>query len=367
MPAHAVFVIDLVQDVTVLRPLIFMAARDFGFETELFVAAKFSARDATGLWRQELAEIARDCGARIHFFRNDWQARGLLNRRGLIFSASESSLPQHATTHNLYRHAPGGYLKVTVQHGYECAGFRHNADHARSHGETASFAADVLCSWTPEDRLTSIAPSQTPKVRVTGPTSVLQLPRGQVDKLATSPGLVCENLHSVRFKGSRDSKNEFLRTFTEFASLMALSDRKVVLRAHPGGQYAVRNRIALPPNVRVDNAPLYRLDLRQFAYGISAPSSILIDMLLADIPTAVWRDRRRTMDAENYSGLWEVSTAREWAEFVRAADEQRDQVLERQREFLQESGMPLDTRDVFYRYAALFAAAKRMADRPIPA
>lgn len=367
MQAHAVFVIDLVQDVTVLRPLIFMAARDFGFETELFVAAKFSARDATGLWRQELAEIARECGAGIHFFRNDWQAHGLLNRRGVIFSASESSLQQHATTHNLYRHAPAGYLKVTVQHGYECAGFRDNADHARSHGGTASFAADILCAWTPEDRLTSMAPSQMPKVHVTGPTSVLQLPQSEIEKPAVSPGLVCENLHSVRFKGSRDSKNEFLKTFTEFAGVMRLSNRQVVLRAHPGGQYAVRNRIALPPNVRVENAPLYRLDLRQFAYGISAPSSILIDMLLANIPTAVWRDRRGTMDASNYAGLWEVSTARDWAEFVRAADEQRDEIFERQREFLQKTGMPLDTRDVFYRYAALFQGAKRLADGPIPA
>ena len=367
MQAQAVFVIDLVQDVTVLRPLIFMAARDFGFETDLLVAAKFSARDATGLWRQELAEIARDCGARIHFFRNDWQAHGLLDRRGVIFSASESSLQQHATTHTLYRHAPDGSLKVTVQHGYECVGFRHNADHARSHGGTASFAADILCAWTPEDRLTSMAPSQMPKVRVTGPTSVLQLPQGEVERLATSPGLVCENLHSVRFKGSRDSKNEFLKTFTEFAGVLALSDRQVVLRAHPGGQYAVRNKIALPPNVRVENSPLYRLDLRRFSYGISAPSSILIDMLLADIPTAVWRDRRGTMDADNYAGLWEVSTARDWADFVRAANEQRDEIVERQRKFLEKTGMPLDARDVFYRYAALFAAAKRMTGRAIPA
>jgi len=245
-------------------------------------------------------------------------------------------------------------------------GFRHNADHARSHGGTASFAADILCAWMPEDRLTSMAPSQMPKVRVTGPTSVLQLPQCEVQRLATSPGLVCENLHSVRFKGSRDFKNEFLKTFTEFAGVMALSDLEVVLRAHPGGQYAVRNRIALPPNVRVENAPLYRLDLRRFAYGISAPSSILIDMLLADIPTAVWRDRRGTLDTDNYAGLWEVSTARDWADFVRASDEQRDEIVKRQREFLERTAMPLDTREVFDRYAALFAAAKRMADPPIP-
>lgn len=356
----------LVQDVSVLRPLVFMATRDFGFDTKLLVSTKFAARDATGLWRHELGALAADTGAKVAFFQNDWQAHRELDGRGLIFSASESSLPQHATTHNLFRHTPSGYLKVTVQHGYECVGFRHNSDHARSHGDTASFAADLLCSWTPKDKLTSMLPSQLPKVHVTGPTSILQSPSGGVEQSANREGLVCENLHSVRFKASSDSKKEFLRTFTEFAAVLARSDRQVVLRAHPGGQYALRNRLALPPNVRVENAPLYRVDLRQFAYGISAPSSVLIDMLLAGIPTAVWRDRRGLMDADNYSGLLQVSTAREWTDFALTAMQERETILERQREFLERTGMPLEPRDVFYRYAELFAAARRMANRSVP-
>jgi hypothetical protein len=363
MRRHAVFVIDLVQDVTVLRPLIFMAVREFGFDAELLVCSKFAARDATGVWRHELSEIARDAGARIGFFRDDWEAHQRLTGQGIIFSASESSLPQHATTHNLFRHVPPAYLRVTVQHGYECVGFRHNADHARSHGDTVSFLADVLCSWTSEDKLTSMAPSQRPKVHVTGPTSALQLPTDAVEALAGAPGLVCENLHSVRFKGSRELRTEFLKALAEFASTMARLERTVVLRAHPGGQYAVRNRPALPPNVRVENAPLYRVDLRKFAYGISPPSSVLIDMLLAGIPTAVWRDRRCTTEAENYAGLWQVSTAGDWAEFARAAEHERGAILTRQRQFLEQTAMPLDPRDVFYRYADVFAAARRHRDQ----
>ena len=366
MRPQAIFVIHLVQDVSVLRPLVFMATRDFGFDTKLLVSTKFAARDATGLWRYELSALAGETGAIVAFFKNDWQAHQELHGQGgLIFSASESSLPQHVTTHNLFRHTPSQYLKVTVQHGYECVGFRQNKDHARGHGDTASFAADLLCSWTAKDQLTSMLPSQLPKVHVTGPTSVLQSSSEGVEQSADAPGLVCENLHSVRFKASSSSKNEFLKTFTEFAAGLALSNRQVVLRTHPGGQYSVRNRLALPPNVRVENAPLYRVDLRQFAYGISAPSSVLIDMLLAGIPTAVWRDRRGLMDADNYSGLLQVSTAREWADFALTAMKEREAILERQREFLERTGMPLEPRDVFYRYAELFAAARRMADQSV--
>jgi glycosyltransferase involved in cell wall biosynthesis len=281
----------------------------------------------------------------------------------LLLSASESHLPQHATTHNLFRHAPAGYLKVTVQHGFECVGFRHSANHVRAHGATASFAADILCAWLGHDQLTSMAESQRAKVLVTGPTSVLQMRTGVIERPEGAPGLVCENLHSVRFKQTGRLKVEFVKTFTEFARIIAVKKKRVTLRPHPGGQYVLRNKVALPPNVDLENAPMYRLDLRSFAYGISAPSSVLIDMLLAEIPTAVWRDRRGDVDADSYSGLHAVCSPRDWAEFAQAAVEDREAILSRQRRFLQGTGMPLDPREVFSRFAELFSAATRLEVR----
>ena len=63
--AHAIFVINLLQDVSVLRPLAFMAARDFGFSTEFLVVDLFSKRDVSGTWRRELDEMATTVGAAI--------------------------------------------------------------------------------------------------------------------------------------------------------------------------------------------------------------------------------------------------------------------------------------------------------------
>jgi len=115
----AVFLIHLVQDVNILRPLIFMAAGDFQFDTLLLLSSKFSARDNLGIWCDELDEISSAVGARIEHFDDDWEAHGHLNGHGLLFSASESHLQNHATTHDIFRHAPPSYLRVTLQHGFE--------------------------------------------------------------------------------------------------------------------------------------------------------------------------------------------------------------------------------------------------------
>lgn len=366
MPAAplAVFLVNLVQDVNVLRPLVFMASRDFGIQSRILVSAKFSGRDLFGIWRKELDELCAQTGATLSVFEDDWEAHQHLQGHGIIFAASESHLPNHVTTHAVFLHSPPGFLRVTLQHGFECVGFRHSADHVRAHGVTASFGSDLVCSWYGPDRLLSMAPSQLPKLVVTGPTSVLQMPQGEAQRDGSEPGLVCENLHSVRLNGAGDFKGEFVAAFDEFCRLLAEDKRKVVLRPHPGGQYVLKNKVTLPVNATLNNAPMYRVDMRQFAYGISAPSSVLIDMLLAGIPTAVWTDREGEMDADNYAGLATVSTPYEWLEFARAAVDDPDPFLDRQATFLQEQGLILDPAKVYSRYAEIFQLALRMENRP---
>jgi hypothetical protein len=360
----AVFVIDLVQDVNILRPLVFMARAEFDFDALLLVSQKFAARDALGVWRNELELICRETGARLELFDSDLAAHRYLDGEGLLFTGSESHLQDHSTAHDLLRHAPQSYLRITLQHGFECVGLRHSADHVRAYGETASFAADIICAWTDCDQLPSLAPSQRSKVLVTGPTSLLQRPLGDVVRMAGAPGIVCENLHSIRFSTATEPKAEFVETFAAFANSMAKRKRRVALRPHVGGQYFLKRQVPLSANVQIENAPLYRLDLRQFSYGISSPSSILIDMLLADIPTAVWRDRKGKVDTSSYRGLTEVSSAAEWVQFARAAEEDRESMLAAQREFLHRQDMPLEPREVFSRFASIFQAARRIELRP---
>jgi hypothetical protein len=368
MPAakNAAFVINLVQDVNILRPLIFMASRDFGMDSLLLVSRKFTARDLFGIWQSELEDICEETGARLELFADDWEAHRQLTGEGVIFAASESHLHNHVTTHSIFQHAPHGFVRVTIQHGFECVGFRHSADHTRAHGHTASFGADYVCSWFPPDRLQSVAPSQVGKILVTGPTAVLQSPERQ-ERRGSEPGIVCENLHSVRLNGAGDFKIEFVDAFSEFCRQLGQERMEVTLRPHPGGQYVLKNKIPLPPNASVNNAPIYRLDLSRFAYGISAPSSVLIDMVLAGIPTAVWSDRRGDMDSDNYAGLTTISTPSEWVEFARSATSDPAPFLTLQAEFLDRQGMILDPSEVYLRYAAIFQSVLRTHIRPTAA
>jgi glycosyltransferase involved in cell wall biosynthesis len=360
----AVFLINLVQDVNILRPLVFMATRDFEMPALLLVSTKFSGRDLFGIWRRELEQICAETGAELRFFGSDWEAHASLTGEGLIVAASESSLPNHVTTHSVFRYAPPGFLRVTLQHGFECVGFRHSADHIRAHGATTSFGADIVCAWQGSEQLTAMARSQRGKLLVTGPTSALQMPIGETQRKQDAPGIVCENLHSVRLNGAGDFKMEFVDAFGEFCDLIAGDGREVVLRPHPGGQYVLKNKVALPRNAQINNAPMYRVDLRQYGYGISAPSSVLLDMVLARIPTAVWRDQAGGMDAGNYDGLTTVSTSRDWVEFSRSAIANPAPFLAAQNRFLDRQAIPLDPEEVFSRYAELFQMARRAEHRP---
>jgi hypothetical protein len=341
-----------------------MAARDFELPTQLLVSEAFRTRDASGAWARELALLCEDTGASLTYFENDWDVHRLLSASGLLLAASESNVPNHAVAHDIFRHAPESYLKATVQHGFECIGFRHGRGHTKVAGSTASFAADLLCTWYDLPKLTAMAASQAPKVLVTGPTAALQAYPGEFPK-AGPLGLVCENLHSVRFGMQDKLEGEFLKSFRRFALDMGGRGAAVRLRPHPAGQYSAKAKALLPRNIHLENAPMYRIDLRRFAYGISPPSSVVIDLLLARTPVAIWQDKGRLIDSSNFDGLPKVSTAEEMIAFATAAVRNRARLAADQRKWLESQGMPLDPLDVYDRYAKLFEAAIKANEQRI--
>ena len=242
-----------------------------------------------------------------------------------------------------------------------CVGFLQSRDHDLAHGRAVTFAADVVCSWCEGSRLSSMIPSQRSKLYVSGPPAVLQMPPATRDGSNSETGLVCENLHSVRLNIAGDFKTDFMGVFEDFCAELEGQGRAVTLRPHPGGQYVLKNRVTLPPNVILNNNPIYKVDLSQFAYGISAPSSILIDMVLAGIPVAVWRDESGIMDADNYEGLTVIRTLSDWLDFSREAVTHPGRFLERQQRFLEKQKMPIDPADVHGRFARLFNAVARIS------
>lgn len=342
------FLFDLIQDVSVLRPIIRTIAHERDAELVFLVSRQFEGRDKQWAWRAELGELATETHATMSRFESPFGAvHGLQGRRGIIFSASESSLGAHAVNHQVFLSAPPGFVRVTVQHGYECVGFNQNREQTLAHGNAVRFAADVLCGWVGRERLRHLCPSERDKYVELGPPPVLnRLFDRQPAGTPRDTGLVCENLHSVRMRSTRNFQDTYLETLLAFAGEQSRRGRKVAVRPHPGGQFIVKNKVALPGSVTLANKPMFKTDLERFLFGISAPSSVLIDMVLAGIPTAVWRDEGSVLDTTAYGELAHVGTVAHWNDFADAASADPAPFLARQQRFLQRTGLDVDPQTV---------------------
>ena len=350
------FVINLLQDVSAVRPLAFLAAAELDAPISFLVSHAFGSRDRTGAWMHELRKLAASLDADVATYDSPFAACRLLGgKRGLLVAGSESNVPAHALVHQLFRTGPPGFIKITLQHGFECVGFLQNKEQTASFGADVSFAADIVCSWMPADYLHSLAPSQRSKLIVAGPQALL-LKRGEHVSFKSRGGLVCENLHSIRFDIASSRRTDFMADFEAFSATLVERGARVTLRPHPGGQYVLRNAVALAANVDIENRPIYDIDLRDFAFGISAPSTMLLDLCFAGVPVAVWRDPSGMLDTTNYAGLRTVSTVEEWLAFADEAQEAPEDMRAAQSVFLSDTGMLLDPANVRRNYTQLLAA-----------
>lgn len=357
-----VFLLNLVQDVNIIRPLALLA-RDLDVDIVFLRSHKFAPRDKQGVWLQALQELAASCGATTADYDSPFASYRLLQGGcGAIIAASESSLPSHTETHDVFRSAPGGYTRVTLQHGFECIGFLQNREHDKAHGRNVSFAADILASWMPGERMTSMPWRERDKVFLTGPGLMLQQPK--VAPATPAQGIVCENLHSVRLSANGDFRPAFMADFGHFCSVLAGRGEAVCLRPHPGGQFLTRNAIAPPANALLDDRPIYDINLGGFTYGIAAPSSVVLDMVLADLPTALWADPDGMMDISNYEGMTVIRHRNDWLAFHRDACLRPAMIRARQRQFVEQTGMPLDPTDVRRRFRELLELAVHRAEAP---
>ncbi len=316
--------VNLIQDVAVLRPLAYLLADDLDWPPLLLVTAGFRRRDRQGRWQAELAAIAAETNGRLVAVDSAWQLwRELEGQQGALVCGSESDLPNHAETHTLLRAAPPGFCRITLQHGQECVGFLLGHAHRRQHGGSVGFAADILCSWLPAEQLADLRPRCRSRLLHTGPSLAiratsrrsLQPPRGSNGERAA---LVCENLHSVRF-GGRDTaaQQDFLAALHQLAATLAERDQPLAIRPHPAGRWASGEAPALPGRVHLVREPSWRVAWDGFLYGVSAPSSVLFDLLLAGVPVAVWQGEQRALDAGRLRPLPLLTTAVELLAFDR--------------------------------------------------
>lgn len=355
---QAIFLINLNQDVAVSRPVARFFRREGLLDIVFLITAPFRKRDKSGLWFGEVMELTQELqGEAIEVDEPVDAVRALAGRSGLILSASESALSAHDFAHAVFLGAPPTVTRITLQHGLECVGFNHNAAHNQTFRHFIGMAGDVAASWFEIDALHSIQPDQLAKTIPVGPPIALEAPPATAAHRRLRRydvevhGLVCENLHSVRF-GEHD-RSSFVAHLLSFARQMEANNGTLELRPHPGGRYLEKNKAPLPANVVMNRSPLYKQSLDKFAFCISGASSVVFDMVWAGVPVAVWGSRERGVDVGIYSSLTFVSTEQEWLDFALSASRNPEPFLKIQAEYIDRLRLPPDIPERYRRLAEL--------------
>ena len=322
-PPIAGFVFNLLQDVNILRPLIYLASDNLAIEPSILVTKSFVKRDKDKIWVKELQCFVNEVGGAITYLSSSYETWKLLNQSagGFIISASESNLAGHKDTHEIFKLAPPKVVTITIQHGFECVGFLMNKNHQKRYGSSVSFAADYILGWTPQNLQRNLRPLQYSRYQSLGPTAWIKQTKKRnlnpVMDLSITPkmGIVCENLHSVRFAG-KSNVNLFMQQFFKLAEYLDSKGKKIALRPHPGGQYTVKNNLNLPKNVVIVNQPSYKVNWEAYEFGISAPSSVLFDLINSNVPVIVWQDQQQVIDTTQLAFLPVAQSAEDMIAFA---------------------------------------------------
>lgn len=353
-PPVIAFHLNLLQDVSVIRPLARLAA-SMSVDLMFLISPRFVQLDNVGRWTTEIYKLVFEVQGTVVRYETLIDAVQLFaGRTGICIAGSESDLNAHEGSHSLFRVLPASIRTITLQHGFECVGFLHNARHSAMHGRDIRFAADIVVGWFGESQLYDLAPTERGKLFVAGPPSLIEQASAQIASPAPYEpysGIVCENTHSVRFADSSISR-KFLVQTQNLANRLSEIDRTLDFRPHPAGDFLKKSGFALGPSMRVSDTPLYDLRLTNYAFAISAPSTVLFDFMLADVPVAIWGDS--DIDVGNFSGLVGVSNEEECWAFVLSSVMRRETLVERQKSFISSLKIPARVAD---RYRALLALA----------
>ena len=167
-------VFNLVQDVAILRPLVYPAHDDLGIQPTLVCCSRLKPRDLHGIWLQEIEHMRVDTKAQLLWVEKPWQLwQAVAPGRGVMVCASESELNNHLDTRLLVQSAPSNIITLTLQHGWECVGFLMNKHQQASHGVSVGMYADVIASWRPVEELRDLRPLLRSRVVHTGPTTLI--------------------------------------------------------------------------------------------------------------------------------------------------------------------------------------------------
>jgi hypothetical protein len=347
--AH-VFHIDLIQDIAVIAPVARLVRKIGASQIIVLCTHVFSKRDGRKVWEGELLRFCKEIGAKLIKYDSPLDAhQKLKGLRGIIVAGSESNADAHKATHDLFLSNVPGFLRVTLQHGFECLGFLHNHRHTAQFGGNVGSAADIAAAWFPWPLCRDVPPGLRNRIVVTGPSAKIEAEGQPLQKVSRDPysGAVCENLHSVRFATDND-KNAFFSDLDQFSRYIRGLGVKTLFRPHPAGQYSLKEGLNIPDCYTLSEGPLRLSEIGKCSYVVSPPSTIVMDFAFAGVPVGLWRGRGDgNVDLGNYNGLRQLGDVHDWWRFVQDANVNTESLMGAQSDFVRRWGIPDDVEKRF--------------------
>ena len=305
------FLFNLITDLYILRKLIFLCKDDTNYDVVLLITKNFLERDKDKTLINELLLIQNEINVEIFIIRDNVNLYNKLNNviKGILISASESTIKNpcpHAETYEIIKICRSNITTITIQHGFECVGFLQNLNHYFIYGNNIGFGSDIICGWIEKQYQRDLIPSSKSKYVFTGNPAYIEKTskRSFYHKYKNlnnieKPGIICENTSSARYRKSNLAKNEFINDFLSLANLLKEKGKTIVLRPHPSSKFKkfiLYNTEKLPKNVYIENCLSHKINWNNYSYGISAPSSVILDMYISGLPVCLWRDSAKSVD-----------------------------------------------------------------------
>ena len=319
-PIRTVFILDLIQDFEVLQPLILRCVVSYVWRDLMISVSGRIIKSHIWIYVKPFIESLG-----IAWFKpsDPWDTVNALGEsRSVLITASESTANGHIFCHTVCRLASRRTIKITLQHGYECVGLRHHQAHDLHFSQGVRFASDFVLTWSNIEQLNNIHPSDLNKCIPVGviktfaeDVAVKRLIEKRNAPALPSVGchvaslLVAENLHSVRFVNAQRYQR-FLNFINdaEYDFWFALT-----VRSHPGKLTLQKDKNQ--HNFSFLEGMLRASDMAKFDLFVSPPSTIILDAVLAGVPTAIWSDRKELGDCENYATIPSVCDLVELEQF----------------------------------------------------
>ena len=322
-----IFLANLLQDIAIFKSLIFLLSDELDCNILICMLPGFRKKDHDMYFCDQLRFIANHTNACLINIESDQDYFELLSslthKGGLVISSSESKIldTTHSYASTLLSMAPkSSFSTITIQHGHECLGFLHNDQHTKNYGEYIGFRADYVIAWDEVYMMKNLAPTTSSKVLTLGnPTRISSTSRRKipiydnVDFVSPGTGLICENLHSVRF--TNEQRVDYLENLLKFANHLALNGKSLAIRSHPAGQYFAKNNIKIPDNCFYDTSTVENSVRKKYSFVISPPSTVIYDYDYMSVPCAIYQGNDRSLDLQNYERFVKIKNLNDMIAF----------------------------------------------------